>query len=551
MPPAILLAPIAFPAAAAVVAPVFARTGGTIPRAVAAIGAWGALGTIAAIWIAVHATQELSVGPLGFGASAELRLDGIAVIFSLITLLPAATLLTLQPRGWQESTVASLAIAAAMLALESGNLILTAVGGCTVATLAVVQFDIEDFRVVRPSWASLIAPWLALAWAAVTVQLQSGTVNYAAVPVSALTSPIFTLITIAALLGAGIVPWRGWTTRIWMRPSLRAAGVTAATLLPIGVYLLVRAYEMGNGRYPQNEFNLFLAAWGVLVALGAAARAQTAASRTEYMAETVPGLAGFAVMAIAIGSAIGLGAGLVLLASTALVIAALPLLPDRRGVSTLLVAAAAAGLPPGLAFAGRVLALAAAFEAGNVFGLIGVAGAAVWLLVAAAAARSVGLPAGRRRQMPEDVAVVAAALGGFVLASGPAIAALAALAGDAINEVIPLATGGFGPDPASIVTVSTILPAVALLGPLMVLAAIALAFSQPRPAGTTAEARAPLFVIPGAATAMRVRDSVRAWTVPEQYRSLFNPTALERAATSGRPALWLAALVALAVAVTR
>ena len=52
------------------------------------------------------------------------------------------------------------------------------------------------------------------------------------------------------------------------------AGIAIATLYPLGFYLLVRAYEMGDGHYPQFWFNAGLAAVGVLVAFGAAARAQ-------------------------------------------------------------------------------------------------------------------------------------------------------------------------------------------------------------------------------------------------------------------------------------
>ncbi len=47
---------------------------------------------------------------------------------------------------------------------------------------------------------------------------------------------------------------------------------------------------------------------------------------------------------------------------------------------------------------------------------------------------------------------------------------------------------------------------------------------------------------------MGFRDRLRTWTIPEQYQSLFDPAALERLAAGGRPALWLASLVALAVA---
>jgi len=551
VPPIALLAPIALPIAAAVVAAATSRWSESVARFVAAAGAWAALAAVAVLWLTVRSTQELSLGPLGFGVGLDLRLDGVAVVFGIIALVPAALLLTLQPRRWQESTVASLAVAAVVLALESGNMVLTAIGGCTAATLAVVQFDIEDVRAVRPSWASVMIPWIALAWAGVTLQIEAGTAAYAAVPVSALTTQIFLLIAIASLLGAGIVPWRGWAVRIWMRPSLRAASVTAATLLPLGLYLLVRAYELGDGRYPQSWLNLTLATWGVLVALGAAVRAQAAPTRSEYMAETVPGLAGFALMSVAIGTAVGLFAGLVLLASAALLTAALPLLPDRRSPAALLVAAAAAGVPPGLAFGGRVLGLANAVETGNAFGVVAVAGAATWLVAAAAAARSVGLPAGRRRQATEGLTLVAAVLAVTVLAAGPAIAALASITSDVIAGVMTLPTGGLAPDLLSIITVSTRLPAVALFGPLLLLAAVAVGLSKPGPATTAAQSKAPLFEVPGASLAVSLRDQLRAWTIPGQYRSLFDPLALERVAAGGRPLLWLASLVALAIAVSR
>jgi hypothetical protein len=44
---------------------------------------------------------------------------------------------------------------------------------------------------------------------------------------------------------------------------------------------------------------------------------------------------------------------------------------------------------------------------------------------------------------------------------------------------------------------------------------------------------------------------LRSATVPEHYRSIVNPSALEKAAAGGKPLLWLAALVALAFAVNR
>src|SRR5258708_11434232 len=52
------------------------------------------------------------------------------------------------------------------------------------------------------------------------------------------------------------------------------------------------AYEMGDGRYPHIAFNAVLASWGVVVTLGAAARAQAAATRRGFLGEVIPGIGG-------------------------------------------------------------------------------------------------------------------------------------------------------------------------------------------------------------------------------------------------------------------
>jgi hypothetical protein len=49
----------------------------------------------------------------------------------------------------------------------------------------------------------------------------------------------------------------------------------------------------------------------------------------------------------------------------------------------------------------------------------------------------------------------------------------------------------------------------------------------------------------------RLREALRDAAVPEQYRSIVNPRALEIAAAGGRPLLWVAALLALTFAVNR
>ena len=519
-------------------------------RALVGAGAWAALLALLVLWLRVRPTQELNLGPLGFGAELDLRLDAVGFAFGLIVLLPAAVLLSLQPRTWQEGTVAAVGVAAAMLAIEAGGVLLTALAGGTVATLAVIQLDIEDARAPRPPWGNLLAAWLALAWAGAILQVVSGTAVYAAVPVSALTIPVFSLLAAAALMASGLFPWRGWAAELWSRPSLRASGMAVATLYPLGFYLLVRAYEMGNGRYPQLVLNVALAVLGILIALGAAVRAQSATTRREYLGEVIPGFGGFALMAIALGTPLGLVAGLVTLATAAVLTASLPLLPDRAGPASLLVIAAAAGLPPGLAFGARVVGLEATFEAGDLLGLIGIAGAVVWVISMVAAARAIGLPAGRGHPANETFPRIAMALAALTLAVGPALALVQSVfATPAQAELIPLPEGSLGGGLTTVVSVSTVLPAVTLFAPLLLLAGLAYAFAGVF--NIRGQQRPPLFAVPGAAVATRVWEVVRAATVPEQYRSIVNPRALEAAAAGGRPFLWLAALVALAYAVTR
>jgi hypothetical protein len=561
MPSLALLAPVALPLAAGGLTAALGLAGVRPGRALAGAGALGAVLALLALWLPIRSTQELNLGPLGFGAGFDLRLDGVAFAFGLVILVPAGILLTVQPRSWQEGTVAAVGVAAAMLAVEADGVLLTALAGGSAATLAVIQLDIEDIRAPRPPWGVLLAAWLALSWAGVILQVVGGTAVYAAVPASALTVPVFSLLALAALMASGLFPWRGWAAQLWARPSLRAAGMAVATLYPLGFYLLVRAYEMGDGRYPQPVLGVALACLGVLVALGVAIRAQSASTRREYLGEVIPGLGGFALLAIAMGTPVGLVAGMVILATVGVLAACLPLLPDRAGPASLLAIASAVGLPPGLAFGGLVLGLAATFEAGDFFGLIGVAGAAVWVLSMAAGARAIGLPAGRGHPASETFPRIAMVLATLILVAGPALPVLLTqFAIPAQADVMPTPAGSLGVSLISVVTVQTELPALALFAPLLLLGLIAYgitgvfgaraARTAPQ-AGTAPLKRSPLFPIPGAVAFGRLRAGFREATVPEQYRSLVNPRALELAAAGGRPLLWLAALVALTFAVNR
>jgi hypothetical protein len=550
MPSAAVLTPVVLPLVAAAVIAVFGVAGMNLGRTAAAAGAWSSVIALVAVWLPVRSSLELLLGPLGYGSSLDLRVDGVSFAFGLMVALPAAVLLTLQPRTWQEASISLLGVASAMAAVEAGGVVLTAVAGGTAATLAVVLLETEEPGAPRPSWALLLAGWLALSLVGVILQVGGGTAVYSAVPVAAVTAPVFALLGGAAVLASCLLPWRTWPSQLWTRPSLRAAGVSIATLYPLGFYLLVRAYELGDGRYPSLVFNVLLAVLGLGVAFAAAARAQAAATRREFFGEVIPGFGGFALAAIALGTPLGLVAGLVLLATASALVACLSLVPDRAGLASLVAVAAAVGLPPGIAFGGRALGIAATFEAGDFLGLVGIAGAAVWATWMVAGARAIGLPGGRGHPAAETFPRVAMVIAAGTLLAGPGIAALQlGFANPVAAEVMRASAASLGGGLTSVVTVSSVLPAVTLLAPLMLIAVVAYALSSGPPVKT--QARPALFKPPAPAALEPARAALRSATVPEQYRSILSIRELEAAASGGGMVLWLVALAALAFAVTR
>ncbi len=549
MPSIALLAPVLIPLGTAGAVAICGVAGWKIDRIVLAAGSWAAILVLVALWTPVRSTQDLNLGQLGF-SPLDLRLDAVGFVFALMVIVPAAILLTMQPRAWQEGTVAALGLAAAVLAVEAGGVLLTALAGGAAATLAVIQLDVEDPRASRPPWGMLLAAWLALSWVGTILQVRGGTALYQAVPVSALTVPVFALLALAALMASGLFFWRGWPAQLWGRPALRASGMAVATLYPLGFYLLVRGYELGYGHFPQFWLQAVLASAGVLVAFGAAVRGQAAATRREYLGEVIPGLGGFALMGISLGTPLGLVAGLATLGVAAVLSACIPLLPDRAGAASLVTIAAAAGLLPGLAFGVRVIGLEASFEAGNLLGLLGIAGAAAWIVSIIAAIRAIGLPAGHGHPEKETAPRAAMALAAATFVAGPALGlVLAIFAVPAQADVMPPSPGVPIGSPSSVVTVSTVLPALALFTPVLLLALAA--YIAAGPVTLRPEPRPALLPLPLAQIAGRLREQLRGASVPAQYRSLFDLRALEAAATQGGPLLWLAALVALALAVAR
>src|ERR1700694_3423756 len=157
MPSIVLLAPVLLPLMAAGVITAFGLSGFNLGRIAAGAGAWAALVALLAIWLPVRSTQELNLGQLGFGSPFALRIDAVAFAFGLMVLAPAALLLTLQRRTWQEATAGALGLASAVAALEAGGGVLAALAGGTAATLAVIQLDTEGVRAPRAGWGMLLA----------------------------------------------------------------------------------------------------------------------------------------------------------------------------------------------------------------------------------------------------------------------------------------------------------------------------------------------------------------------------------------------------------
>ena len=550
MPSVAVLGPVVLPLAASALIAIFGFAGVDLGRAAAAVGSWASVAVLVAVWAPVRSSVELTLGPLGFGSSFDMRIDGVTFAFGLMVAIPAAILLSLQVRPWPQAVLSLLGVASALAAVEAGGVVLTAIAGGTAATLAVVLLDTENPRASRPSWAMLLAGWLALSWFGVILQVGGGTAVYSAVPVATVTGPLFILLAASAVLVSSLLPWRSWPSALWTRPSLRAAGITVVTLYPLGLYLLVRAYELGDGRYPHPLFNVILAVIGIAAAFAAAARAQAAPTRREFLGEVVPGIGGFALMATALGTPLGLVAGLILTMTAAVLVAALALLPDAQGIASLVVIAAAVGLPPGITFVAMVVGIEATFEAGDFLGLIGVAASATWATWMVGGARAIGLPGGRGHPADETSPRVALLIGLLALVAGPALAVVKVGFADPVaSEVMQSSASTLAGGLTSVVTVSSVLSVVTLLVPLLLVGVAAYLV-----AGTSTirtQARPALFPVPAADALARLGRAVRAAAVPEQYRTILDLKELEAATAGGHAVLWFGGLIALAFAVTR
>jgi hypothetical protein len=544
MPAAGVLAPLAILVAAAIICCCLALLGRGAPRVLSGAAGWLAIGAVVAFWAlqrGVPADLQAGVG----AATLHLRADAVAVVFELMVLTPLALLLSFQRRSAGEAAVAGLAGAAAILTIEADRLLPAAAGFVACLTLVQALPGVGWGREMR--W--LAPAWPLLLWAAAALEGLDGTSEYGAVPVSALGSPLFGLLALAALLASGMLPWRGWTVELWRRGE--AGPLAAALVTPLGFLLLLRAYQLGAGHWPSPWLHLALACLGAAVALAAAARAQAAGTRREYLAESAILTGGLALLALALGSPLGVAASLAALAGAALQAGLAPIVPSGRRPVALLGLAVAAGVPPALLFGGRLLALQAALDTGGVFSFLGLAGTLAWLVGVAGAARAVRLPAAIEGRTWAGHEVGAWTGIGLMLATGVGLAAVVGLlAAPAAAEVIPsqapIVAGGY----LAISTPAGGWSAALLGGPLALGLCLMLVYRRGEPAPALGGTEpAPLFHLPlaGQLEPWRARlAGPGAGGVPTGL-----PRRLLAAVEQGNPWLWGAITVAALVAVSR
>jgi hypothetical protein len=344
---------------------------------------------------------------------------------------------------------------------------------------------------------------------------------------------------------------------MWDRPRLVAGSFAVALLFPLGPAILVRAYALGGGRWPSIWLNLALAVAGLATAVTAAARAQRAATRRAFRAEVLPGFGGVALMALGLGTPVGVVAAVTTVLVAALLGAMLALLPEEHLVVPVVGAALAAGMPPALTFVAMLLTIQAALEAGDAWAFLGVGLGLTWLVSGAAAARALRLPAFGRSAEPSQ-SLAGASLAGALILFGGALAGVlvAGISIPAVAEVMTFPVGAVTASPVLVATLSGAWPAIALGAPVIVLTLAVVAASRLRPPPRAeieqpASAGPPFFEVPWEGFGQRLGDRLAGLKVPDQYRSLLDPAAVEAAMARGQPVLWAVLLLVLAVAVNR
>jgi formate hydrogenlyase subunit 3/multisubunit Na+/H+ antiporter MnhD subunit len=550
VPAELILLPVALLLAGGALAGLVRRVVPQSGRVIAALFSWAALAASVAVWVQQRSPLDLTVGELGAGIRLAVRLDAVSFAFGLFVLVPAALLLTFLRSP--SPPLALLSSAAALFTLQASGLILAALawGAALVLTAMLLQAGGEP----KPMTTRLRdqGALLLLLWAAAAIYTRAGTDQYAAIPVSALQPEVFGLVAIASLLASGIVPWKSWPASLSARLKPETAGPATALLFFTGFYFLVRMYQAGGGHYPSPVFNYLLAAAGAACAVASTLRAQAASNRREYLGETLPITGGFALLALALGSPLGVAAAIATLATASLFCALLPLVPEEALTRPgMLVLVLAVGLPPTAVFGTRLLDIQAAVETNELAGYLGLVVAAAWVLGIAAAARAVRLTP-RREVEVTGSRWGALVVGAILVAGGAGLGALQSLiaipaAATVVSFPSSALTGGLLATDAA----SGSWPAVAL-GGVLAIAVLALGFfgrgsAVPSLSGTQP---APFFVPRWRSLPDRLGAIADALELPAEFR-LTGWKRFDAALTQGSIWLWIALFAALALVVTR
>ena len=164
MPPALVLVPPALLAVAAVACWGLQWTDTRVSRLVATSAAWLAAAAVVAIW-AIGGRQpiEFEVSQLALaGVPLGMRLDAVSMAFALLVLVPLGPLLAFQRRTSWQCILAMLAAFAAVCAIESDRLLLTAVGFSACVTVLVAALREEEPGGLQTFLISLRLGWLLL-----------------------------------------------------------------------------------------------------------------------------------------------------------------------------------------------------------------------------------------------------------------------------------------------------------------------------------------------------------------------------------------------------
>ena len=145
---------------------------------------------------------------------------------------------------------------------------------------------------------------LLLLAAAVTVEVAAGTGGFDAVPVGAIDSRAFLLAAAApvlALLGLG-------ATARAMRDPIGTALAVGSVSVPMACYLLVRLYDLGDGRLPDARLGAAMAVIGGMACLWFAVSSLWAVDLGATLTRLVQATAALLLVAAGAGSGLGVAA---------------------------------------------------------------------------------------------------------------------------------------------------------------------------------------------------------------------------------------------------